>query len=215
MKLVPDPLGRFDRRPHYDPWELDDECERIVDRFLMTRRGRVEFPISTADLTVLIEDEVEDLDSAADLSALGENVEGVTDFFIAKKARVRIAAQLWDGPWREHRLRTTLSHEFGHVRFHNYLYQLEGTARLFESAAAGYPQRCKREDVHGTSGDWMEWQAGYISGAILMPASAVRQVAKAESDGEPLTLLAKMASTFDVSHDAARIRLTELRLFST
>lgn len=215
MKLVPDPFGRFERRPHYDPWELDDECERIVDLFLMTRRGRIEFPISTADLTVLIEDEVEDLDSAADLSALGENVEGVTDFFIAKKPRVRIAAHLWDGPRREHRLRTTLSHEFGHVRFHNYLYQLEGSLRLFDGAAAGYPQRCKREDVHGTPRDWMEWQAGYISGAILMPASPVRQVAKTVLDGEPLTLLAKTASTFNVSRDAARIRLSELKLFPT
>jgi hypothetical protein len=49
----------------------------------------------------------------------------VTDFFRGKKPRVRIAAHLWEGSSRENRLRPTLAHEFGHVHFHNYLYQVE------------------------------------------------------------------------------------------
>ena len=106
MKLASDPLGRFDRRPHFEPYEIDDQCEQIVEEFLQSRYGRVEYPVSTEDLTLLIEREVADYDSAADLSSLGADVEGVTDFFMGKKPRVRIASHLWDGPSRETRLRT-------------------------------------------------------------------------------------------------------------
>lgn len=147
MKLTSDPSGRFDRRPHYEPYELDDLCEQLIEGFLQERYRRVEYPISTEDLTLLIERDIDDYDSAADLSDLGEDVEGVTDFFLKKKPRVRIAAHLWDHPSRENRLRTTLTHEFGHVRLHNYLYQMEGSLRLYESITAGLPQRCKRDDV--------------------------------------------------------------------
>ena len=139
--------------------------------FLRSRYGEALYPISTDDLTRLIEPYTDDFDSAADLSILGENVEGVTDFFLNTKPRVRIASHLWN---RENRLRTTLAHEFGHVKFHNYLYQVEPSLKLFVSATDGAPLQCKREDVHGHQVDWMEWQAGYISGAILMPESALR-----------------------------------------
>lgn len=211
MKLVSDPLGRFDRRPHYEQYELDDQCEQIVDEFLRARYGRVEYPISTEDLTLLIEREVDDLDSAADLSDLGEDVEGVTDFFKGKKPRVRIAGQLWEGPSRENRLRTTLTHEYGHVRLHNYLYQVEASLRLYTSVTAGAPQRCKRDDVHGKPRDWMEWQAGYASGALLMPERALRRLVLAKP-GDEFELIKRIAVGFQVSADAARFRLSQLKL---
>lgn len=211
MKLVADPKGRFEKRPLYEPWELDVECERIIQQFLRLRYDAVRFPIETDDLTRLIEQETDDLDSSADLSGLGPNVEGVTDFYFNRKPRVRIAAHLWD---RENRLRTTLAHEFGHVRFHNYLYQVEPSLRLFESAARGAPLQCNREDVHGAQPDWMEWQAGYVSGAILMPDSAVRATAKAVAAGNNLALLGAVVERFQVSGDAARVRLLKLGLLS-
>src|ERR1700731_1517193 len=108
MKFVSDRHGRFESRPHYEPYELDGICEDLVEKFLQQRYGRVEYPISTEDLTLLIERDVDDYDSAADLSDLGSDVEGVTDFFMGKKPRVRIASHLWEGPSRENRLRTTL-----------------------------------------------------------------------------------------------------------
>jgi hypothetical protein len=103
----------------------------------------------------------------------------VTDFFRGKKPRVRIAAHLWEGSSRENRLRTTLAHEFGHVHFHNYLYQVEAGPELFTEVSRGAPLRCMRQAVHGTPRDWMEWQAGYVSGALLMPISQLRDVASA------------------------------------
>jgi hypothetical protein len=211
MRLVADPTGRFGKRPHYEPWELDAECERIVEEFLRSRYGDVRFPIETDDLTRLIERDADDFDSAADLSGVGDNVEGVTDFYFNSKPRVRIAAHLWNV---ENRLRTTLAHEFGHVQFHNYLYQIEPSLQLFESATGGAPLRCKREDVHGRQVDWMEWQAGYVSGAILMPDSAVRATAKALAPGDSLALLGAVAERFKVSGEAARVRLVKLELLS-
>lgn len=210
MKWLPDPKGRFERRPHYDSWELDSECEDIVEKFLQSLYGEARYPISTDDLTRLIEPYTDDFDSAADLSALGENVEGVTDFFLNTKPHVRIASHLWN---RENRLRTTLAHEFGHVKFHNYLYQVEPSLKLFVSATGGAPLQCKREDVHGHQVDWMEWQAGYISGAILMPESALRTAARGV-DGDSAAVLRAVVERFQVSRDAAQVRLSKLGLLT-
>jgi len=223
MKLVPDPTRRFARRPHYEPWELDLASEDVVVKLLTARHGDVTFPISTDDLTVLIEQEADDLDSAADLSDVGDDVEGVTDFFRNKKPKVRIAAYLWEGPSRENRLRTTLSHEFGHVHFHNYLYQVEAGAELFTSLSHGAPLQCKRETIHGPlNRDWMEWQAGYVCGSLLMPISHLRRMITVSSKDRVSTTPLLVASTdgqhmvntiateFQVSRDAARVRLLQL-----
>lgn len=219
MKLVPDPTRRFGRRPHYEPWELDVACEDIVVKVLTARHGHVKFPIATDDLTVLIEQEADDLDSAADLSDVGDDVEGVTDFFRGKKPQVRIAAHLWEGPARENRLRTTLSHEFGHVHFHNYLYQVEAGPGLFTSLSHGAPLQCKRETIHGSlNRDWMEWQARYVCGSLLMPISHLRRMMSAllksttpvlmdSADGQHV--INTIATEFQVSRDAARIRLLQ------
>jgi hypothetical protein len=66
MKWVPDRSGRFPERPYYAPDELDTECEQFITEFLRARHGRVEFPITTDDLTVLLESAVVDLDMYAD-----------------------------------------------------------------------------------------------------------------------------------------------------
>jgi hypothetical protein len=75
MKWVADKTGRFAKRPHYQPEELDDECEHLILAFLKNKYGKVEFPIKTNDLTVFIEQKA-DLDSYADLSGEEGDVEG-------------------------------------------------------------------------------------------------------------------------------------------
>ena len=62
MKWIKDVTGRFPERPYYEEGELDFECERIVGDFLRKKYGKVEFPISTSDITVLIERDTSDLD---------------------------------------------------------------------------------------------------------------------------------------------------------
>jgi len=219
MKFIPDNTGRFAIRPHYAPSDLDFQCEDLVFEFLQRRHGEIQFPFSTDDISVLIEREASDLDSSADLSDVGDEVEGVTEFYRGQKPRVRIAAHL-NHPSLENRLRTTLTHELAHVHFHNYLYQVEASLELFESASRGAPLRCNRQNIHGVSSqDWMEWQARYASGAILMPVSRVRKFANpgpalgAETP-EARELITLLAGAFRVSEDAARVRLSQLGYLS-
>jgi hypothetical protein len=78
MKWVKDKTGRFPHRPHYLPVELDAECETLISDFLRARYGKVEYPATTSDLTVLVEGFVDYLDLYADLHAEGADVEAVT-----------------------------------------------------------------------------------------------------------------------------------------
>jgi hypothetical protein len=124
MKWVADITGRFRWRPVYQPEELDTECERIVTAFLLQKYGAVRFPISTDDLTIMIEQDTSNLDLYADLTGEGEDVEGLTDFFKNKKPAVKISQKLSENVQLSSRLRTTLAHEYGHVKFHNFLWDI-------------------------------------------------------------------------------------------
>ncbi len=133
VKMVPDKTGRFAERPHYSPEDLDRECERIVTAFLRKKRGVVAFPILTEDLHTLIEQADATLDAYADLSAFGDDVEGMTEFFPDQGPKVSISDKLANDERRENRLRTTLTHEFGHVQFHRHLWAEKFlTVRLFD-----------------------------------------------------------------------------------
>ena len=43
MKWVTDRTGRFARRPHYLPEELDRGCELVIRSFLNKRYGKLSF----------------------------------------------------------------------------------------------------------------------------------------------------------------------------
>jgi hypothetical protein len=124
MKWVADTTGRFQWRPVYQKEELDTECERIVTAFLLQKYGVMRFPLSTDDLTVMIEQDTSYLDLYADLTGEGEDVEGLTDFFKDKKPVVKISQKLTEDVALSARLRTTLAHEYGHVKFHNFLWDI-------------------------------------------------------------------------------------------
>lgn len=194
-------------------------CEKRVRRFLLEHNGVVAYPLSTADLTVLIEQETDDLDQYADLSRLegdGVEVEGITEFFPGRRPRVRIARGLSESPGREARLRTTLSHELGHVLFHDFAgrWGRMGQMALFDETAAP----CAHHAMLGTGKvDWMEWQAGYASGAILMPRTEMCETARPLVDeaGGPIyiednnarRLIRWVREGFLVSEAAARVPL--------
>jgi hypothetical protein len=199
---------------------------------------KLEYPISTDFLQTLIEAHAASLDLFADLSAEGLDVEGVTDFFIGSLPTVRINKALAADPLREVRLRTTLAHEFGHVHLHNALFQAKSaTLDLFADRPddphgnrrpAGKQKdlaRCKRETIVGASKtDWMEWQAGYVCGALLMPRRPLRdhvhnhlrranhlgQLVIGSSNGR--AIVDEIAEKFFVSRDAARVRLLVIGL---
>ncbi|PYU65805.1 MAG: hypothetical protein DMG49_23520 [Acidobacteria bacterium] len=223
MQWVKDRTGRFSQRPHYLPEELDTECENLVCDFLRSRHQSVQYPISTDDLTVLLETLADDLDLYADLSREEGEVEGVTDFFRGRRPRVRISRRLSSDPRLINRFRTTLTHELGHVRFHAFMFDGPCTGSLFPAESPELSNKCKRENMLQTSQtDWMEWQAGFSCGAFLMPASALRatirrfmeerkaaiaRVAVGSEEGESLINVA--ANQFQVSRDAAKVRLLQ------
>lgn len=216
------------RRPHYEPGELDDECEHIIGEFLRQKHGCVTFPISTNDLTLLIEQEADELDLYADLSTEGRDVHGVTYFYPKKKPRVRIAKELAESGNRENRLRTTLTHEFGHVKFHNYIWQLDLVpTELPTDVPSRVSPRCNRDAIlNAAYKDWMEWQAGYISGALLMPISALKRLVAqfcqtrnlfapiAFHSPQGIALQTDVAKHFQVSEEAAQVRLMKLQVLA-
>lgn len=223
-----DRTGRFPRRPYYTTSELEVECESLLAGFLQSRHdGAFNPPITTDDLSVLIEHAVDDLDLFADLSSEGADVEGVTDFFPNARPRVRIARTLSTDPRMRNRLRTTLTHELGHVLFHQQMFAGPTTGFLFElEQTPPHSNRCKRDRiVDAPETDWMEWQAGFACGALLMPKTILQNVVGhfKEEHGIPagrlcagaqgaVALIATVADAFEVSREAARVRLLQRQI---
>src|SRR5690242_20620387 len=116
MIWVPDNTGRFPKRPHYEPEELDAECESIIEDVLRKRHGKVEYPVSTDDLFFMLE-QVAIVDSYATFEVEGRDTWGESEFVPGQQSRVRIASRLAENNRLENPLRTTLTHEHGHVVF--------------------------------------------------------------------------------------------------
>ncbi len=222
-KWVPDNTKRFRRRPHFEPAEIDKECEALVAEFLKRHRGKVEYPLDTNDLIILIEEHVGNLDVYADLSDEGTNVEGVTRFKIGERPDIEIAEILTSEDRRANRYRTTLAHELGHARLHDPLFQRAFAAGDLFGGRREEKIVCKRETMlEAPLADWMEWQAGYASGAYLMPrralASELRLILDASSKMPPFhvdddvaaRLIPVVIDRFGVSREAAIVRLLKL-----
>ena len=228
MIWVKDRTGRFRQRPHYEPEELDDQCEEVISSFLRRRYGSVQYPVLTDDLTRLIEECAEDLDAYADLSTEGANVEGLTEFIPGRRPRVRISRAISERPELENRFRTTLTHEFGHVKFHDFMFQMQAAPSLFRVPTVQETAKCERGGIISSpQHDWLEWQAGYVCGAILMPRHAlqerVRDHRRAASLGlavieagsvEGDALIEDVVHGFAVSREAAKVRLLKLKLLN-
>jgi hypothetical protein len=147
---------------------------------------------------------------------------GLTDFFPRRKPNVKISARLQQS-YLENRLRTTLTHEYGHVILHGFLFALDDSLqKLFDGAPKQTRNTCHREHIHGGALDWMEWQAGFACGALLMPQTELVRIVKSFRaahdipyaeigvDSEPgRQLVAHVMDSFHVSQDAARVRLEQ------
>ncbi len=227
MRMVPDTTKRFPLRPHYEPRELDQTCEDIITSFLQDFHGQFMVPISTDDLTKLIERDASDLDLYADLAHEGPDVEGLTIFDPIENPRVRIAAYLSEQTRYSNRLRTTLTHEYGHVKFHAPFWKRSETMSMFPEHETKQSISCKRDTIAAENAvDWAEWQAGYVCGALLMPITSLRSAVQAfeqsRRQGFPysitsqigMQLQASISQMFEVSMEAAKIRLLKLGYLS-
>ncbi len=223
MRWVRDTTGRFPERPHFDRDEIDETCEALVAKFLRGTHGHVEFPLSTNDLTILVKAHTGDLDVYADLSSEGQDVEGMTEFFVDRKPSVQISSILSEDPRRQNRFRTTVTHELGHVHFHNSLIATRALPLPLYSEGPALTIRCRRDTIVGADkADWMEWQAGYASGATLAPRTYLRTLARdvlgtqfqTQVVGSALgqRLIHEVKLAFGLSNDAARVRLLQQEL---
>lgn len=215
MKMIFDRTGRFKERPYWSAGEIDRKCEEAITSFLRQRYGFDRIPVPTEALTEIIERDAKELDLEPDLSDEKYEVFGYTDFTPGEKPRVAIARELWEHRHRNNRLRTTLAHEYGHVLLHTWLYE--------KYASAAGTQRCHWRDLLPSENvvDWAEWQAGYASGALLMPESFLRRAVAAffrernetppvgRDSADAMSLKERISLTFDVSVDAARVRLSQ------
>ncbi len=139
-----------------------------------------------------------------------------------------------NGPtWLKGRWRATLAHEAAHVILHRALIDPgTGQQKLFEEESPSGVQRCLKRDVGFgplpklRRPDNREVQANKGMAALLMPRSLFLQVTRpllpaAGSDGAAssldafwLELASDLAGRFQVSRQAARIRLDTLGLTS-
>ncbi len=93
---------------------LEQMCERTITAFLCQHFGFERIPVPTEAVTMLIERDAADLDLATNLSDDIHEVFGFTQFERGRKPKITIARELWEQQHRNNRLRTTLTHEYGH-----------------------------------------------------------------------------------------------------
>lgn len=123
----------------------------------------------------------------------------------------------------EKRVRTTIGHEAGHGLLHAHLFALDEHPTFADLSDAGRPKVLCRDSAAATyNGQWWEYQANQIMGAILIPqallATAVDPFMVPEGllgmKGIPETqrenVARQIASIFDVNPVVARIRLAQL-----
>jgi Zn-dependent peptidase ImmA (M78 family) len=195
MQKSKDTIHNFGYYFRYTKEELDLEFQKIIFDFLRKKYNKIEFPISTEDLTILIENNVKDLDIYANLE---KNVEGVTTFIKGQKPSVAISSELSENDTYENRLRLTLAHEFGHVKLHNFIVQIK----------ENFSQKCKRDNISNTKQtDWMEWQAFYAGGALLIPIVELKKIIKLTNEEQ---LISSISKKFGVSKIAAKVRLSQI-----
>jgi hypothetical protein len=212
MEWIYDETGRFLDCPHWKRAELEELIKNIGHSFLARKYGRVRFPIDTEDLKILVEESVEDLDLYHEFSGKEANVEGLTIFLPGHRPLVRIARSLSEDPRSELRLRLTLAHEFGHVCLHAQVYARERNIRDSNNVSS--------LPINSSAKDWMEWQAFFFAGALLMPETNVLELVHSlcrsstifeakrfldRSERTQRQLINLVAWAFQTSKDAARI----------
>jgi hypothetical protein len=221
MKWIDDPTRRFPKRPYFTEEEINFECEKILADFSRsTGSPNLTMPISTDELIRLIESEAKDLDLYANLEHTeGPGVEGVTEFRPGERPLVKIEQTLSGDEGRINRLRSTLAHEFFHVKFHQALWQLLWVGKR-RAASKMNGAACHRSTIiNAQKVDWLEWQAAYGAGAFLVPKTHLMTEWSELSAGlaNPVGLVSqveavitKVAQRYQVSTEAATVRLKQL-----
>lgn len=121
---------------------------------------------------------------------------------------------------QEHRYRFTAGHEAAHGILHPgyFAYNPDQLSMFGDDyvpmvqCRVDFTKGVKKPVTRWTDKDWMEWQANRLASAILMPKSMVLRVAHEAEDRRSSANagLEAVVATFNVSNEAAAIRLKEL-----
>lgn len=220
-------------------WYKPGEIEEIMEHEL----AEAKLMPSLTDCAVAIEPFLErHLKVRCDQYApLPPEILGLTQFRAGQKPWVRINQDLTqtalddeDRPdWVAGRWRATLAHEASHVILHACLFASDTRQGTLFAMDDGEPDehslhRCLKRDVlfRGQATDWREVQANKGMAALLMPrkvfiAAHDQIIGQAGWNGDVQadspqgrTLIRTLADRFQVSRQAAAIRLETLQLFA-
>ena len=219
------------RRLYYTDEEIERICEDELDRAGL--RPTLAAPVT--NLEQLIESHLKaSLDQYADLPA---DVLGMTQFIPGERPAVSINAELsaatdenTAAPGLVGRWRATMAHETAHILLHRYLFEPDlDQLQLFptpDSVVANQDRlmRCLKRDIgEATTSDWREVQANRGMAALLMPRTLFKRVTFQTMSAAGVVevmigsaaaqaLAAEVAAVFQVSKQAAAIRLETLKI---
>ena len=220
-------------------WYKPDEIEEIMEHELAKANLMPTIVDSSVDIEAFLE---RHLKVRCDQYApLPPEILGLTQFRAGQKPWVRINQDLTqtalddeDRPdWVVGRWRATLAHEASHVILHACLFASDASQGTLFALDEDEPEehnlhRCLKRDVlfRGQASNWREVQANMGMAALLMPrkvfiAAYGQMVEQAGWTGgvqadspQSRTLIRSLADRFQVSRQAAAIRLETLQLLA-
>lgn len=144
------------------------------------------------------------------------------EFISVKKNTIIIEGTLAETPSLIHRERFTEGHEASHGLIHpEYFQRRSQIASLYDFFGSNYSKPFFPDlsgvDTNGKrlQGEaWLEWQANYLASVLLMPKPAIKRLRNLiEPKGSRLwhlEMIRTMVEVFNVSEEAARVRLISL-----
>jgi hypothetical protein len=217
----------------YEPADIEVMMEAALDKFdLFPTRDNPVVNIESFIASLKVR-----MDQYADLDT---NVLGLTEFYSDKPPKIFINRDLTGAidddntpPGIRGRWRATMAHEASHVVMHRVLFEInhnqENLFRTEPQSDTRQLMRCLKKNVlfRGGGSDWREVQANMGMAALLMPQTLFRELTRdvaaqkgletnGLSGGSPSAakLTDEMSTLFDVSKQAARIRLETLHVIS-
>ncbi len=145
------------------------------------------------------------------------------EFISVKKNTIIIEGTLAENPAYEHRERFTLGHEAAHGLIHAEYYRRKAEFAGFCDNSGGIYSKSCAPDLSGVDASgkrlqgeaWLEWQANYLAAVLLMPKAAIKNIDFKCNGRWHLELISMMVEAFNVSEQAARVRLASLGYLPT
>ena len=149
------------------------------------------------------------------------------EFISVKKNTIIVEGTLADHPKFEHRERFTQGHEASHGLLHSQYYLRKAKIAELNQQYGGVYSKSSYLDLSEVDTDgrrlkgeaWLEWQANYLAAVLLMPRTAVKKLKYLiESQGSRywfFQLIDEMVGVFNVSEEAAKVRLSSLGYLPT